>query len=44
MHIAFPALADKEEAKIIYAYLCRRNKQFCTAMNIYNKAIEVKLK
>ena len=44
MHTGFPALADEEEAKIIYDYLCERNKQFGTTIDIYNKAIEVKLK
>ena len=44
MHTGFPALADEEETKIIYDYLCRRNNQFGTAMDIHNKAIEVKLK
>ena len=44
MHSGFPALADKEETKIIYDYLCERNKQFGTVININGKVIEVKLK
>ncbi len=44
MHTGFPALADEEETKIIYDYLCERNKQFGTDININGKAIEVKLK
>ena len=32
MHTGFPALADKEEAQIIYKYLCDRNKQFGTVL------------
>ncbi len=44
MTTGFPALADEEETKIIYDYLCERNKQFGTVMNINGKVIEVKLK
>ncbi len=44
MHTGFPALADEEETKIIYDYLCERNKQFGTDININGKVIEVKLK
>ncbi len=44
MHTGFPALADEEETKIIYNYLCERNKQFGTVININGKVIEVKLK
>ena len=44
MTTGFPALADEEETKIIYDYLCDRNKQFGTVININNGVIEVKLK
>ncbi len=44
MHTGLPALADEEEAKIIYDYLCERNKQFGTVININKNMIEVKLK
>lgn len=43
MHTGFPALADDAETKIIYDYLCDRNKQFGTVMEIKNGIIEVKL-
>ena len=44
MHTGLPALADEEEAKIIYDYLFERNKQFGTVMDINNNVIEVKLR
>ena len=44
MHTGLPALADEKETKIIYNYLCERNKQFGTIININGKVIEVKLK
>lgn len=43
MHTGFPALADDAETKIIYNYLCDRNKQFGTVIEIKNGVIEVKL-
>ena len=44
MHTGLPALADEKETKIIFDYLCERNKQFGTIININGKVIEVKLK
>ena len=44
MHTGLPALADDKETKIIFDYLCERNKQFGTIININGKVIEVKLK
>lgn len=41
MHTGLPALADEEETKIIYDYLCDRNKQFGTEMTINVDKIEV---
>jgi hypothetical protein len=43
MHTGLPALADEKETTIIYEYLCDRNKQFGTVMNMKDKKIEVKL-
>ena len=43
MHTGFPALADENETKIIHDYLCDRNKQFGTKIEIKNDCIEVKL-
>ena len=43
MHTGFPALADEDETKIIYDYLCDRNGQFGTKIEIKNGFIEVKL-
>lgn len=43
MHTGFPALEDEEETKIIYDYLCDRNKQFSTKIEIKNGFIEVKI-
>lgn len=43
MHTGFPALADENETKIIYDYLCDRNDQFGTKIEIKNGFIEVKL-
>lgn len=43
MHTGFPALADENETKIIYDYLCDRNKQFGTKIEIKNGFIEVKI-
>ena len=44
MHSGVPALADEKETKIIYDYLCDRNKQFGTDIEISGGVIEVKLK
>ena len=44
MHTGLPALADDKETKIIFDYLCERNKQFGTIININGKVREVKLK
>ena len=44
MHTGLPYLADDKETKIIFDYLCERNKQFGTIININGKVIEVKLK
>lgn len=43
MHTGFPNLADENETKIIYDYLCDRNKQFGTKIEIKNGFIEVKI-
>ncbi|MBE6650644.1 MAG: CapA family protein [Ruminococcaceae bacterium] len=43
MHTGFPALADEEETEIIYNYLCDRNKQFGTEIEITDGKIEVKI-
>jgi len=43
MHTGFPALADENETKIIYDYLCDRNRQFGTKIEIKNGYIEVKI-
>jgi len=43
MHSGLPALASEAETKIIYDYLCDRNKQFGTELEIKNGVIEVKL-
>ncbi len=44
MHTGLPSLADDKETKIIFDYLCERNKQFGTIIHINGKVIEVKLK
>ena len=44
MNTGFPALADKEEAQIIYKYLCRRNKQFGTVLQQEGDVFSVLLK
>lgn len=44
MNTGFPALADKEEAQIIYKYLCRRNKQFGTVLQQEGAVFSVLLK
>ena len=44
MHTGFPALADEKETGIIYDYLCDRNKQFGTEIEIAGGVIEVKIK
>lgn len=44
MNTGLPALADEEETKIIYDYLCERNKQFNTSIEINEKVIVVKIK
>lgn len=43
MHTGLPALADEKETQIIYDYLCDRNGQFGTEIEIKNGFIEVKL-
>ncbi len=43
IHTGFPAIADEEETKIIFDYLCDRNKQFKTVIQIKDSTIEVKL-
>ena len=43
MHNGFPALADEGEAQIIYDYLCQRNLQFGTVIELKDGVIEVKL-
>ena len=43
MHTGLPALADEEETKIIFDYLCDRNKQFGTEIEIINGVIGVKI-
>ena len=43
MHNGFPALADRQETQIIFAYLCERNKQFGTVIKINDNVIEVEL-
>ena len=44
MHTGFPALASKEEAQIIYMYLCERNKQFGTVLQPEGNVFSVLLK
>ena len=44
MQTGLPSLADDKETTIIFDYLCERNKQFGTIININGKVIEVKLK
>lgn len=44
MHTGLPALADETETKIIYDYLCDRNSQFGTKIEIKNGFIEVKIR
>ena len=41
MSNGFPALADEAEARIIYEYLCDRNKPFGTKMKLNGAIIEV---
>jgi hypothetical protein len=41
MHTGLPALADENETKTIYDYLCDRNGQFGTEIEIKNGVIEV---
>ena len=43
MHTGLPALADQAEAQIIFDYLCDRNKQFGTTIQINDGVIEVVL-
>lgn len=43
MHTGFPALADNDEAKIIFDYLCDRNKQFGTEITLNGNVIEVRI-
>jgi len=41
MHTGFPVLADAAEARIIYDYLCERNKQFGTKICLEKERFEV---
>ena len=43
MHTGLPSLADDEEAKIIYDYLCERNEPFGTKIEMINGTFEVKI-
>jgi len=43
MHTGLPALANEEETKIIYDYLCDRNKQFGTKMTTKSYRMEINL-
>ena len=43
MHTGFPALADENETKIIFDYLCKYSKPFGTVLEMENANIEVKL-
>ena len=43
MHTGLPDLADENETKIIYDYLCDRNAQFGTKIEIKDGFIEVKI-
>lgn len=43
MHTGLPTLADSAEAKIIYDYLCDRNRQFGTVIRMNENVIEVNL-
>lgn len=43
MHTGLPDLADETETQIIFEYLCDRNKQFGTVINLHDRAIEVVL-
>ena len=43
MHTGFPALADSAETKIIFDYLCERNEQFGTEIQLNGNVIEVKI-
>lgn len=43
MSNGFPALADEAEARIIYEYLCDRNKPFGTKMKLNGAIIEVSI-
>ena len=42
MDSGLPAVADEKETKIIYDYLCDRNKQFGTVIDIEDRMIRVK--
>ena len=44
MHTGFPALADNGESQIIYDYLCERNEQFGTKIQLDGNTISVLLK
>ena len=37
------ALADSEECRVVYAYLCDRNEQFGTQIILNDRVIEVKM-
>lgn len=43
MHTGLPAPADEQETNIIFDYLCDRNKQFGTELEIINGVIGVKI-
>ena len=43
METGLPGLADEAETEIIYQYLCDRNEQFGTAMEVKQGVIEVKI-
>ena len=43
MTTGLPALADSEECRVIYDYLCDRNEQFGTQITLNDRVIEVKL-
>ena len=43
MHTGFPYIADEEEIKIIFDYLCKCSKPFGTELKLKNGNIEVKI-
>lgn len=42
METGYPALADENESRAIFEYLCKRNEQFGTQIEMKNGVIEVK--